>query len=175
VLCVVSWAGVAAGVVLSCSPLDRPCDGDELGALLGSELCTVVGAVLCVVGVACGLDVEPFEAPGAVLCVVGVVWVAVEPFDASGAVPCVPCGLDVEPFDTSGAVPCVVGDEVCGDGDVVAVEVPDAGAGVLSPVPLWVPVSACGALPWPPACGAGPCVLGPVPLWMPVSACGALP
>jgi hypothetical protein len=160
--CAVSWAaGVAAGVVLSCSPLDKPCGDDELGALLGSELWTVVGAVLCVVGVECGFDAEPFDAPGAVLCVVGVV-----------------CGLDAEPFDASGAVLCVFDGDVCDDGDDVgSVEVPDAGPGVLSPVPLWAPVSACGAPPWPPvtACGAGPCVLGPVPLWVPMSACGAPP
>jgi hypothetical protein len=125
----VSWAaGVAAGVVLSCSPLDRPCDEDVLGALFGSEPCTVAGAVLCVVGVACGLDAVPCDAPGAVLCVVGVV-----------------CGLDVVLCDASGAEPCVFDGDVC-DGDAGAVEV--AGPGVLSPLPPpWVPVSGCGAPP----------------------------
>lgn len=112
--CVVSWAvGVAAWVVSGVvSPLDRPCDEDELSALLGSELCTVVGAVLCVVGVAWGLDAEPLDAVDGVLCVVGVA-----------------CGLDAEPLDPSGAVPCVVGIEFCDDGDVVAVDC------VLGPVP----------------------------------------
>ncbi|MGH3832541.1 MAG: hypothetical protein ACRDRS_19210 [Pseudonocardiaceae bacterium] len=51
--CAASWiAGVGAGVA-SCvvSPLDRPCDEGELDAPLGSELCSVAGAVLCVLGV----------------------------------------------------------------------------------------------------------------------------
>jgi hypothetical protein len=126
--CGVSWAaGVAAAVVLSCSPLDRPCGDEALGAGLGSA-CAAAGAVLCVVGVACELDVEPCDAPGAVLCVVGVA-----------------CELGAMPWDASGAVPCVVDGDVC-DGGVV--EVPDAGPGVLAPVPpLCVPVSACGAPP----------------------------
>ncbi|MGB8962194.1 MAG: hypothetical protein WCC38_09600, partial [Pseudonocardiaceae bacterium] len=89
-----SWAvGVAAWLVSDVvSPLDKPCDEDELTAPLGSELCSVVGAVLCVVGVACGVAPELLDAAGAVLCVVGV-W----------------CGVAPESLDAAGAVLCVVG------------------------------------------------------------------
>ncbi|MFL6148064.1 MAG: hypothetical protein ACJ72I_11320 [Pseudonocardiaceae bacterium] len=134
--------------MLSCvvNPLDRPCD--ELGEPPGSELCTVDGAVLCVVGVACGPDTEPPDAPGAVLCVVGVA-----------------CWPDTEPLDAPGAGLCVADVEAGDDGDIVPVGC------VLSPetVPDEVepPRSACGAL----GCGAGWDPPSPVP----VSACGAPP
>jgi hypothetical protein len=74
---VVGWVvscvvGVAA-VVVSCvvRPLDKLCPEDA-AALLGSAACSVVGAVLCVVGVVCKLDAELLETPADVLCVVGV-------------------------------------------------------------------------------------------------------
>jgi hypothetical protein len=61
--------------VASCvvRPLDRPCEAGVVTALLGSAVCSVVGAVLCVVGVVCTLDAVPTGEPAAVLCVVGVV------------------------------------------------------------------------------------------------------
>ncbi|MGH3852691.1 MAG: hypothetical protein ACRDR6_04170 [Pseudonocardiaceae bacterium] len=79
-----SVAGVAAGVASwVVSPLDRPsCDGDEPGAPLGFELCSVAGAVLAVVGVACGLDAGALGTADAVLCVLGV-----EVCDGGGVVP----------------------------------------------------------------------------------------
>ncbi len=53
-------------------PLLKPCDEDESRPLLESVVCSVVGAVLCVVGTLCELDNPPCEMPDAVLCVVGV-------------------------------------------------------------------------------------------------------
>jgi hypothetical protein len=93
--CVASCVvGVAAGPLSwVVRPLDRPCDEDEPTPLLGSD--GVAGAVLWVVGVLWTLDAEPLDVPGAVLCVVGVLCgVAVgcplgaEPFDVPDAVPC---------------------------------------------------------------------------------------
>ncbi|HKS50531.1 MAG TPA: hypothetical protein VJS67_01535 [Pseudonocardiaceae bacterium] len=78
-------------------PLDRPCDDEEPAPPVGSGLCAAAGAVLCVVGVVCGVDAEPLDAPGAVLCVVGVV-----------------CTLE--------AVPCGVGVEECAGWDAVPVD-----------------------------------------------------
>jgi hypothetical protein len=153
---VASWAAGAAGWVVSCvlNPLDRPCD--ELGEPLGSELCTVDGAVLCVVGVACWPATEPPDAPDAVLCVVGVACeldaagaagavvgegceLDTESLDPAGTVPCVVgvgCGLDAGPLDAAGAVPSVVGVETCDDGDVVPVECalwPETGSDEVEP------------------------------------------
>jgi len=66
----------------------------------------VAGAVVCVVGVVCGVDAEPLDVPGAVLCVVGV-----------GCGVAVGCTLDAEPL-----VSCGVGAEVAGGWDVVSIE-----------------------------------------------------
>lgn len=126
----VSWVvGVAAWVSCVVRPLDRPCD-DELAALLGSVLCSVVGAVLCVVGVECTPDTELVDAPVAVLCVVGVlcgvtVWCTPDgaPFDVAS----VPCGVGVGECDGCNVVP------VCGLWPETA---PDDGE---------PPRSACGA------------------------------
>ena len=63
----------------------------------------MAGAVLCVVGVVCVVDAEPFEVPGAVLCVVGV-----------------GCGVAAE--WTLDAVSCGAGAEVGGGWDVVSIE-----------------------------------------------------
>lgn len=145
---------------LSCvvRPLDRPCDDDAPAPPPGSELCTVAGAVLCVVGVLCTLDPEPFDVPGAVVCVVGVLCgVAVA------------CTLDAEPLDVPAAVPCGVGIEGC-DGWVAApfegVLWPDT-----APDDVELPRSACGAAGWDTWPGAP----RPVSVWVPVSACGAPP
>ncbi|MBV8539663.1 MAG: hypothetical protein JO268_03750 [Pseudonocardiales bacterium] len=141
-----SWvAGVAAGVA-SCvvSPLDRPCAEDEPDAPLGSELCSVVGAVLCVVGVACGLDADPLDTPVAVLCVLGV-----EVGDDGDVVPA-ECALWPETVPDELEPPR----SACG--------APECGAepAWLSPVPLCVPAPACGAPPWP---------LLTAPCWPPLS------
>ena len=83
-------------------PLDRPCDDDEEPAtLLGSGLCVVTGAVLCVVGVVCTSD-APCDVPGAVFCVVGVV-----------------CTLGAVLLGVVGVVPCGVDDEWCAGWDGV--------------------------------------------------------
>jgi len=134
---------------LSCvvKPLCRPCDADEPAPALGSEWCTPAGAVLCVVGVVCGLDVEPLDVPGAVLWVVGVGCA----FDAGplaipvgvpcgagvgcasgvgslavpGVVPCgvcVGCAFDAGPVAVPGAVPFGAGAEVGDDWDAVPLE-----------------------------------------------------
>jgi hypothetical protein len=100
----VSWTAGVAAWPLSwvVSPLDRPCDDDEPTPPPGSELCTVAGAVLCVVGVLCTLDAEPVGVPGAVVCVVGVVCEVA-----------VGCALGVEPSAVAGAEPCELGVEMC--------------------------------------------------------------
>ena len=131
--CVVSWTAGVAAWPLSwvVSPLDRPCDEDEPTPAPGSELCTVAGEVLCVVGVLCTSDAEPVGAPGAVVCVVGV------PYGVGEG-----CTLGAEPSAVAGAVPCGLGVEMCDGWDVVPVdwvfcpEPPDAGE---------LPISACGA------------------------------
>lgn len=86
-----------------------PCEEGEPTPLLGSELCTDAGAVLCVVGVLCTVEAEPLDVPGAALCVVGVLCgVAVactldaEPLDAPADAP---CGVDVEVWDGEGEPP----------------------------------------------------------------------
>ena len=86
-------------------PLDRPCDEDEPAPAPGSEWCAAAGAVLCVVGVACGLEVGSLAVPGAVPCGVGVV-----------------CAFGVEPLAVPGAVPCGAGVEVGDDWDAVPLE-----------------------------------------------------
>lgn len=104
----VSWVVGVAAWPLSCvvRPLDSPCDDDEATPLLGSGLCDVAGAVLCVVGVLCTVDAGPLDVPGVVPCVVGALCgVAVActvdgaPFDVPGAVPCGGEGCDVVPTD----------------------------------------------------------------------------
>jgi hypothetical protein len=66
-----------------------------------------------VVGVLCTLDAEPLDAPGAVLCVVGVLCGV-----AAACGVAVVCTLDGAPLDVPGAVSCGVGVEGCDGWDV---------------------------------------------------------